>query len=102
MKVPIQMKQVLILFFALTLAVGAEAQNKLSNRTIRYMHHRQGTMQRSVRAAGQQEEMVPCLLRVTAPCTEQLQALGVKTQLELGDIMTADIYIVNGRKFIVR
>ncbi len=80
-----------MLFFALALAVGAEAQNKLNTQIARYLHSRQDAMQQSQRAAGQQEEMVPCLIRITAPCTEQLEALGVKTQLELGEIMTAEI-----------
>ncbi len=62
-------------FFALTLAIGAEAQNKLNTQIARYLHSRQNALQQSQRAAGQQEEMVPCLLRITAPYTEQLEAM---------------------------
>ncbi len=86
------MKKTFTFLFALALVGGVEAQNKLSPSSMLQLRHKTNVLkQQSNRAGGLQDERVECFIKFNAPCTAELEAMGVKTQAVLGNIMTAEV-----------
>ncbi len=84
------MKKTMFTLLALALVSGAEAQTKLTPSLWQYTHQ-QETVQQSRRAGSQQEQTVDCVISFSAPCKEELVALGVKPQAEMSSFMTAQV-----------
>ncbi len=86
------MKKIFTFLFALALVGGAEAQSKLSPSSMLQLRHKTNVLKKqSHRAGSLQDEKVECFIQVNAPCTAELEAMGVKTQAVLGNIMTAEV-----------
>ncbi len=80
-----------MILFALALVSGAEAQSKFSARTLMVKSQQEVVMQQARRAGRVVEPMMSCFIKFSAPCVEQLKALGVKPQVELDGVMTAQV-----------
>ncbi len=76
---------------ALALVSGAEAQSKMTPSMLMYKQQQETAMQQSRRAGSQQEQTVECVISFSAPCKEELMALGVKPQAEMSSFMTAKV-----------
>ncbi len=81
----------MMILFALALVSGAEAQTKFSARTLMVKQQKEAAIQKARRAGNVEEQTVSCFIHFSAPCEEQLKALGVKPQVVLDDLMTANV-----------
>ncbi len=86
------MRKGLLILFALALVSGAEAQSKFSSaRSLLVKEQQETALQQSRRAGQVEEQLVGCFIKFSAPCKEELKALGVKPQVVLDDVMTAQV-----------
>ncbi len=85
------MKKGLLILFALVLVSGAEAQSKFSARTLMVKSQQETVVQQARRAGQVVEPTMSCFIKFSAPCEEQLKALGVKPQVVLDGVMTAEV-----------
>ncbi len=80
-----------MILFALALVSGAEAQSKFSARTLMVKQQQEAALQQARRAGQVVEPMMGCFIKFSAPCVEELKALGVKPQVVMDDVMTAQV-----------
>ncbi len=87
-----KMKKVMLILFALALVSGAEAQSKFSSaRSLLVKEQQEAALQQSRRAGQVEEQLVGCYIKFSAPCKKELKALGVKPQVVLDGLMTAQV-----------